>query len=116
MRVTLSSRRGSRKLEELIVAGIRYLVNDGQASVEFYTKRLGFTLEQQFGPAMAIVSRADLTLWLAGPQSSAAKPMPDGARPTPGGWNRFVLLVDNLPSLVSELKDANVIFRNDIVK
>lgn len=98
------------------MSGIRYLVNDVQASIDFYTKHLGFNLDQQFGPAMAIVSKDDTTLWLAGPQSSAAKPMPDGSRPVPGGWNRFVLMVDNLPGLVEELKGAGVKFRNEIVK
>ena len=98
------------------MAGIRYLVNDVQASIDFYTKRLGFTLEQQFGPAMAIVNRGDTTLWLAGPLSSAAKPMPDGSKPASGGWNRFVLMVDNLTGLVEDLKGADVKFRNEIVK
>lgn len=97
------------------MASIRYLVSDVQTSIDFYTSRLGFTLEQQFGPAMAIVRRDDTTLWLAGPQSSAARPIPDGSRPTPGGWNRFVLRVDNLASLVAELKSADVKFRNDLV-
>ena len=98
------------------MASIRYLVNEVQSSIDFYTKNLGFSLEQQFGPAMAIISRDDLTLWLAGPQSSAAKPMPDGSRPVPGGWNRLVLTVDNLASLVEEMKSVGVKFRNEIVK
>ncbi|MEI6397976.1 MAG: VOC family protein [Pseudomonadota bacterium] len=98
------------------MASIRYLVTDVQTSIDFYTKQLGFKLEQQFGPAMAIVSRDKLTLWLAGPQSSAAKPMPDGSRPAPGGWNRMVLQVDNLVALVADLKGAGVSFRNEILK
>lgn len=98
------------------MATFRYLVNDVSTSIDFYTKRLGFALEQQFGPAMAIVNRGELTLWLAGPQSSAARPMPDGSRPVPGGWNRTVLQVDNLPGLVNELKSAGVKFRNEIAK
>lgn len=98
------------------MATVRYLVSDVQASIDFYTKRLGFKLEQQFGPAMAIVCRDGLTLWLAGPQSSAAKPMPDGSRPVPGGWNRMVLTVDDLPKLVAELKAGGARFRNEILK
>lgn len=70
---------------------IRYLVNDVEKSVSFYTTALGFKLEQQFEPAMAIVTKDNLKLWLAGPVSSAAQPMPDGKKPGPGGWNRFVL-------------------------
>jgi len=95
---------------------VRYLVNDVDAAVAFYTQRLGFSLEQQFGPAMAIVRRDDLTLWLAGPPSSAARPMLDGRKPEPGGWNRFVLQVEDLAKLVAELRAAGVAFRNDIVR
>lgn len=98
------------------MASIRYLVNDVPASIDFYTKNLGFTLDQQFGPAMAIISRDGLTLWLAGPMSSAAKPMTDGTKPTPGGWNRLVLTVDNLGTLVDELRSVGVTFRNEIVR
>src|SRR4051812_36941428 len=82
------------------VASVRYIVKDVDASVKFYTELLGFELKQKFGPAMAIVAHGDLTLWLAGPVSSAAQPMPDGRKPEPGsGWNRFVLQVNNLPAL-----------------
>lgn len=98
------------------MTSIRYIVNDVQASIDFYTNKLKFKLEQQFGPAMAIVSHGDLKLWLAGPQSSAAKPMPDGSRPVPGGWNRIVIQVDELGTLVDELKESGVRFRNEILK
>lgn len=98
------------------MASIRYLVKDVEKSILFYRDKLGFSLEQQFGPAMAIVSKDDLTLWLAGPMSSAAQPMPDGVKPQPGGWNRFVLQVENLGELVKKLKTENVCFRNEIVK
>jgi catechol 2,3-dioxygenase-like lactoylglutathione lyase family enzyme len=98
------------------MASIRYLVKDVGASVKFYTECLGFELKQQFGPAMAIVSKGDLTLWLAGPVSSAAQAMADGRRPLPGGWNRFVHEVDNLSDVVSKLRSQGVLFRNDIVK
>lgn len=97
------------------MAAFRYLVRDVDAAVAFYTTHLGFALKQQFGPAMAIVARDDLTLWLAGPKSSAAQPMPDGSRPEPGGWNRIVLPVADLPALVGELKARGVRLRNEIV-
>jgi catechol 2,3-dioxygenase-like lactoylglutathione lyase family enzyme len=97
------------------MAVVRYLVDDVDAAVAFYTERLGFVLDQRMGPAFAIVTYADLSLWLAGPQSSAARPMPDGRRPEPGGWNRLVLTVDDLESRVDELRRAGVSFRNEIV-
>jgi catechol 2,3-dioxygenase-like lactoylglutathione lyase family enzyme len=94
---------------------VRYLVDDVDAAVAFYTGHLGFALEQQMGPAFALVSRDDLTLWLSGPQSSAARPMPDGNRPEPGGWNRLVLEVDDLEAEVERLRQAGLVFRNEIV-
>jgi glyoxylase I family protein len=97
------------------MATIRYLVNDVERSLAFYTEVLGFKREQQMGAAFARVSMGDLTLWLAGPQSSAARPMPDGRRPEPGGWNRLVLDVADLPSRVAELKRAGARFRNEVV-
>jgi len=97
------------------MAAIRYLVKDVDRAIAFYTRYLGFKLQRQAGPAFATVSRDDLTLWLSGPQSSAARPMPDGRRPEPGGWNRLVLEVEDLPSRVAELKQAGIHFRNEIV-
>ena len=97
------------------MATCRYLVSDVDASVAFYAGPLGFQVVQQFGPNMAIVRKGDLTLWLAGPNASAARPMPDGARPGPGGWNRFVLETDDLDALVASLKAAGASFRNEIV-
>lgn len=97
------------------MATIRYLVNDVERSIAFYTRYLGFKLEQQMGPAFAKVSRDDLTLWLAGPQSSAARPMPDGRRPEPGGWNRLVIEVQDLVSRVVEMKREGMRFRNEVV-
>jgi catechol 2,3-dioxygenase-like lactoylglutathione lyase family enzyme len=96
------------------MATVRYLVNDVERSLAFYTQRLGFKLDRQMGP-IAMVSLGDLTLWLAGPQSSAARAMPDGRRPQPGGWNRLVLEVTDLPSRVAELKQAGMAFRNEVV-
>src|SRR5207244_4821282 len=80
-----------------------------------YPERLGFTLQQQMGPAFAIVAHDGLSLWLAGPKSSAARAMPDGRKPEPGGWNRLVLEVDDLKTDVAALKEAGATFRNDIV-
>lgn len=94
---------------------IRYIVNDVDRAIAFYTKALGFELDRQAGPAFAIVSKGDLTLWLSGPQSSAARPMPDGRRPEPGGWNRLVLEVEDLASRVAEMKQSGIGFRNEIV-
>ena len=91
------------------------MVDDVDASVAFYTEALGFTLKEQFGPAMAILARGDLALWLAGPMASARRAMPDGARPEPGGWSRFVLRVDDLEAAVARLRSLDVRFRNEIV-
>lgn len=97
------------------MAVIRYLVDDVEAAIAFYTRHLGFAMEQQMGPAFAIVTRDDLSLWLSGPESSAARPMPDGRRPEPGGWNRTVVVVEDLAARVAELKQAGLTFRNEIV-
>lgn len=94
---------------------VRYMVSVVDDAVAFYTTLLDFDLVEQFGPAMAIVQRADLTLWLAGPSSSAARPMPDGRQPVAGGWNRFVLEVDDLAQTVERLRAAGARFRNEIV-
>lgn len=98
------------------MAQVRYIVNDVQSSIDFYTNMLGFSLEKQFGPAMAILSLDDLSLWLAGPSASASKPMPDGAKPAPGGWGRFVLTIPDLESLVADMKGKGIRFRNEIVE
>ena len=96
------------------MATIRYIVRGVEESVEFYTKKLGFQTVEQFG-AMAILAKGDLTLWLAGPQASASRPMPDGSKPIPGGWNRLVIQMDDLAGTITEMKEAGVAFRNDIV-
>ena len=98
------------------MAQVRYIVDDVDDAVAFYVSKLGFELEAQYGPAIAILVHGDLKLWVAGPIASASKPMPDGAKPSPGGWSRFVLTVDDLASLVSKLTDDGVRFRNDIVE
>jgi catechol 2,3-dioxygenase-like lactoylglutathione lyase family enzyme len=97
------------------VAVMRYLVSDVDAAIAFYTERLGFRLEQQMGPAFAIVTRSDLALWLAGPKSSAARAMPDGRVPQSGGWNRLVLQVTDLTAEIEALKRVGVMFRNEVV-
>ena len=97
------------------MAAFRYLVSDVEQARAFYVDRLGFKLVKQFGPAFAEVELDGVSVWLSGPQSSAARPMPDGRKPEPGGWNRVVVLVENLAARVKELKAAGVRFRNDIV-
>jgi predicted enzyme related to lactoylglutathione lyase len=95
---------------------VRYIVSDVGAAIAFYTQALGFSLREQFGPAMAILARGDLTLWVAGPPASASKSMPDGRKPEPGGRNRFVLEVTDLPALVETLRQRGTAFRNDILE
>ena len=93
---------------------VRYQVKDVDRPVAFYTQHLGFKLEQHPGPAFASVSNGTLTLWLSGPESSGSRPMPDGRRQEPGGWNRIVLEVDDLPSRVAAMKKEGLRFRNEI--
>ena len=97
------------------MAAVRYLVRDVDRSIAFYTDALGFRLEQQMGPAFARVVSGDLTVWLSGPASSAARPMPDGRVPEPGGWNRLVLEVADIEARVATLRGAGASFRNDII-
>jgi len=96
------------------VATVRYFVPDVDKALPFYVDHLEFKLVQRF-PPIAILSRGDLNLWLSGPESSAARPMPDGRKPGPGGWNRLVLEVDDLQATVARLRAAGVVFRNDVV-
>lgn len=97
------------------LARVRYLVDNVAAAVEFYTTHLGFTVDFDASPAFAAVVRGPLQLLLAGPKSSAARPMPDGATPEPGGWNRLQLVVDDIAAEATRLRAAGVTFRNDIV-
>ena len=94
--------------------GVRYQVRDVLRSVAFYTAQLGFKLEHQQPPAFASVSLGDAQILLSGPQASGSRPMPDGRRQEPGGWNRVVLRVEDLPALVKTLANAGVHFRNEI--
>jgi catechol 2,3-dioxygenase-like lactoylglutathione lyase family enzyme len=97
------------------MAAVRYLVDDIDRAVTFYTTKLGFSLAERWGKAFAMVSRGDATLWLSGPESSAARAMPDGRKPAPGGWNRVVVEVADLQSSVDAMKRDGVRFRNEIV-
>ena len=95
---------------------VRYMVDDVDASIDFYTTHFGFTLLTNAAPAFADVARGQLRLLLSGPKSSAGRPMSDGRQPGPGGWNRIHLLVDNISTEVDRLRAEGVTFRNDIVK
>jgi len=99
----------------MTTVNVRYMVGDVEAAVAFYTTYLGFTLISKTAPAFADVARGDLLLLLSGPSSSAGRPMPDGRRPAPGGWNRIHLIVEDLSAEVDRLRAAGVHFRNDIV-
>lgn len=97
------------------LVSVRYMVDDVAAAVEFYTTVLGFEVLTNFGPAFADVARGGLRLLLSGPASSAGRPMPDGVRPGPGGWNRIHLIVEDLAGEVDRLRALGVTFRNDIL-
>lgn len=93
---------------------VRYQVTDVPRAITFYTTSLGFRLVPPSGPSFATVSRGTLHLLLGGPGSSGSRPMPDGRRQEPGGWNRIVIYVDDLTALVSKLRDSGARFRNDV--
>jgi catechol 2,3-dioxygenase-like lactoylglutathione lyase family enzyme len=97
------------------VAVVRYLVSDVDTAMAFYIGFLGFELEEKWGPPFAMIRRGDLTLWLSGPGSSAARQLADGSTPVPGGWNRLVLETDDLASLVEKLTVSGARFRSGIV-
>lgn len=101
------------ELDQMV--SVRYMVDDVGASLDFYTTHLGFEVRTDFSPAFADVTRGNLRLLLSGPSSSAGRPMPDGAVPVAGGWNRIHLIVADLAAEVARLRDAGVVFRNDIV-
>jgi catechol 2,3-dioxygenase-like lactoylglutathione lyase family enzyme len=94
---------------------VRYLVSDVETAVEWYVRHLGFELISKQAPAFADVRRGGLRLLLSGPTSSAGRPMPDGEKPGPGGWNRIHLIVDDLTAEVARLRADGVQFRNDVV-
>jgi len=97
------------------MVSVRYMVDDVQAAVDFYTSHLGFTVRTSAAPAFADVTRGNLRLLLAGPGSSAGRPMPDGRKPEPGGWNRIHLIVPDIASEVARLRGEGVSFRNEVV-
>ena len=97
------------------VVNVRYMVNDVDEAIAFYTKQLDFELLTSASPAFADVRRGNLRLLLAGPASSAGRPMPDGTKPGPGGWNRIHFIVDDIDAEVAHLRDTGATFRNDIV-
>jgi catechol 2,3-dioxygenase-like lactoylglutathione lyase family enzyme len=94
---------------------VRYMVSDVAKAVAFYTTHLGFSVESDYAPAFGSVQRGNLRLLLAGPQSSAGRPMPDGAVPGPGGWNRIHLIVPDLAKEVARLKSEGCSFRNEMI-
>jgi catechol 2,3-dioxygenase-like lactoylglutathione lyase family enzyme len=98
------------------VVNVRYMVDDVEESVAFYTKLLGFELLSNAAPAFADVRRGNLRLLLAGPLSSAGRPMPDGTKPGPGGWNRIHFVVDDIEGEVTRLRSDGARFRNDILE
>jgi catechol 2,3-dioxygenase-like lactoylglutathione lyase family enzyme len=97
------------------LVSVRYMVDDVDAAVDFYTNHFGFELGLNAAPAFAEVTRGRLRLLLSGPKSSAGRPMPDGRTPSPGGWNRIHLLVDDIAAEVGRLRADGLEFRNDIV-
>jgi catechol 2,3-dioxygenase-like lactoylglutathione lyase family enzyme len=94
---------------------VRYMVDDVDIAVEFYTTHFGFELRSSAAPAFADVVRGSLRLLLSGPKSSAGRAMPDGRKPVPGGWNRIEFVVDDIEAEVERLRAAGLTFRNDIV-
>jgi catechol 2,3-dioxygenase-like lactoylglutathione lyase family enzyme len=95
---------------------VRYMVDDVDQAIEFYTRMLGFEVLTSASPAFADVKRGNLRLLLSGPRSSAGRPMTDGEQPSPGGWNRIHLIVDDLNSEVERLRVAGATFRNEVVE
>ena len=98
------------------LVSVRYMVDDVQESIDFYTKHLGFEVRMSAAPAFADVIRGNLRLLLSGPTSSAGRPMTDGEKPGPGGWNRIHFVVDDIDAEVARLTEAGLPFRNEMVK
>jgi catechol 2,3-dioxygenase-like lactoylglutathione lyase family enzyme len=99
--------------DELV--SVRYMVDDVEKAVDFYTTVFGFTVRTHFAPAFADVVRGNLRLLLSGPKSSAGRPMPDGRTPQPGGWNRIHFIVEDIDAEVERLRAADVTFRNEVL-
>ena len=99
----------------MTTVNVRYIVTDTRAAIDFYTKHLGFHVVSDMSPAFADVALGDFHLLLAGPPSSAARPMPDGRKPEPGGWGRVQIVVDDIHAEVARLRAAGVGFRSDVI-
>ena len=99
--------------DELV--NVRYMVDDVEDAVDFYTTHFGFTVRSSFAPAFADVVRGNLRLLLSGPTSSAGRPMPDGRTPAPGGWNHIHFIVEDIAADVERLRGAGLTFRNEII-
>ncbi|HLT97979.1 MAG TPA: VOC family protein [Acidimicrobiia bacterium] len=97
------------------IVNVRYMVDDVETAVDFYTRHFGFALKTNAAPAFADVVRDHLRLLISGPASSAGRPMPDGRTPQPGGWNRIHFVVDDIEAEVERLRAGGVSFRNDII-
>ncbi len=108
----------SKEQTDMTTVRVRYMVNELDPAVEFYTKYLGFQVKKQNKPNFAMLSRGNLEFVLSTPfgPGGAAKPMPDGRKPEPGGWNRIIINVDDLSAEVARLRKAKLRFRNDIVQ
>jgi catechol 2,3-dioxygenase-like lactoylglutathione lyase family enzyme len=100
----------------MATVNVRYMVDDVDAAVDFYTSHFGFEVLSSAAPAFADVARDDLRLLLSGPESSAGRPMPDGEKPGPGGWNRIEFVVEDIEAEVERLRSEGVRFRNDVVR
>jgi catechol 2,3-dioxygenase-like lactoylglutathione lyase family enzyme len=98
------------------IVNVRYMVDDVDEATEFYTKLLDFELLTSASPAFADVRRGGLRLLLSGPASSAGRPMPDGTKPGPGGWNRIHFVIDDIEAEVARLRESGATFRNDVVQ
>jgi catechol 2,3-dioxygenase-like lactoylglutathione lyase family enzyme len=97
------------------IVNVRYMVDDVETAVDFYTEHFGFAVRSSHPPAFADVVRGNLRLLLSGSTSSAGRPMPDGRTPEPGGWNRIHFIVEDIGAEVDRLRAAGVTFRNDVV-
>jgi glyoxylase I family protein len=117
MHVGLEEEMGTATGESFVkgVHGVRYLVMDVARAVTFYTTHLGFTLKHQQLPAFASVSLGNVDILISGPQASGSRPMPDGREQQPGGWNRIVLRVNDLPAFIETLKRSGLRFRNEML-
>jgi catechol 2,3-dioxygenase-like lactoylglutathione lyase family enzyme len=97
------------------MAAVRYIVDDVDAALEFYTGHLGFEVIERMGPPFALIARDGLRLCLSGPGTSARRPMPDGREPEPGGWNRLVIEVEDIEATVAGMRGMGATFRNEII-